>query len=65
MTKQPPRFEDLPEVLTPKELMLYLRIGRDAVYSALQSQTIRNIRIGQKFVIPREALRDFLAGAAE
>lgn len=65
MIKQRPRFEDLPDVLTPKELISYLPIGRDAVYSALQSQTIRNVRIGQRFVIPKEALREFLAGAAE
>lgn len=59
------RFEDLPDALTPKDVMDYLPIGRDAVYQALRSQTIRNVRIGQKFIIPKAALRDFLAGGVE
>ena len=45
--KQRLRFEELPDILTPKDLLHYLPIGRDAIYSALQSQAIRNIRVGQ------------------
>ncbi|HEY1656168.1 MAG TPA: excisionase family DNA-binding protein [Candidatus Tumulicola sp.] len=63
--KRRPRFEELPDILTPKDLLDYLPIGRDAVYSALESQAIRNVRIGQKFLIPREALREFLGGPVE
>lgn len=63
--KQRLRFEELPDILTPRDLLHYLPIGRDAIYSALQSQAIRNIRVGQKFLIPREALREFLGGAVE
>ena len=63
--KQRPRFEELPDILTPKDLLDYLPIGRDAIYSALESQAIRNVRIGQKFLIPREALREFLGGRVE
>jgi excisionase family DNA binding protein len=59
------RFEDLPELLTPKDLTEYLPLGRDAIYEALKSQTIRNVRVGQKFIIPKAALREFLGGAVE
>jgi excisionase family DNA binding protein len=58
-------FEELPDILTPKDLIKYLPIGRDAVYQALQSQVIPNVRIGQKFIIPKSALREFLGGAVE
>lgn len=59
------RFEELPEILTPDDLFKYLPIGRDAVYRALKSQTIRNVRIGQKFLITKGALREFLGGIVE
>jgi hypothetical protein len=58
-------FETLPEILTPKDIMNFLPIGRDGVYAALRSQAIRNIRIGQKFIIPKGALREFLGGTVE
>lgn len=63
--KQPLHFEDLPEILTPQHLIDYLPIGRDAVYSALKSQAIANVRVGQKFMVTRAALREFLGGHVE
>jgi hypothetical protein len=59
------RFEDLPEVLTPKHLIEYLPLGRDAIYSALNGQAIRNVRVGQKYIITKGALREFLGGGVE
>jgi excisionase family DNA binding protein len=59
------RFEDLPEVCTPQDLIRYLPIGRDGVYAALRTQAIRNTRLGQKFLIPKAAVRDFLGGEVE
>ncbi len=59
------RFTDLPDILTPKHLMQYLPIGRDTVYQALKSQAIRNVRIGQKIMVTKAALRDFLGGVVE
>ena len=53
-------LNDLPEVLTPRDLIEYLPVGRDKVYQALRSQAIRNIRLGQKIIIPKSSLRDFL-----
>lgn len=58
-------FEALPEILTPKDLMSYLPIGRDGVYAALKSQAIRNVRVGQKFIVTKAALREFLGGVVE
>jgi hypothetical protein len=62
---QSPHFAELPEILTPKHLMEYLPLGRDAIYDALKSQMIRNVRIGQKFIITKGALREFLGGDVE
>jgi hypothetical protein len=59
------RFAELPDILTPRDLMSYLPIGRDAIYDALKYQTIRNVRIGQKIMVTKSALREFLGGAVE
>lgn len=57
-----PQLDKLPEVLTATHVVTYLRgiFGRNAVYEMLRTQTIRNRRHGQKFLIPKAALRDFV-----
>lgn len=59
------RFDQLPDVLTPKEVQAFLRLGRNATYAALQDGRIRSVRYGQKFLIPKAALREFLGSNAE
>lgn len=56
------QLDNLPEVMTAAHVIGYLRgiFGREAVYDLLRSQRIRNRRHGQKFLIPREALREFV-----
>ncbi len=56
------RLDELPEVLTAADVVAYLRgiFGRNAVYDLLKSQRIRNRRHGQKFLVPKAALRDFI-----
>lgn len=56
------QLAELPEVLTARDVVAYLRgvFGRNAVYDLLNSQRIRNRRHGQKFLVPKTALRDFI-----
>jgi excisionase family DNA binding protein len=58
-------FAELPDILTPQNLMEYLPLGRDTVYAALKSQAIRNVRVGQKIIVTKSALREFLGGNVE
>lgn len=58
-------FEDLPDVLTPRDLIAFLPIGRSSVYEALRTQAIKSIRIGQRLLITKAALREFLGGHVE
>ena len=46
-------------------LLAYLPMGRNAVYNALKRQAIKNIRVGQKILITKAALREFLGGIVE
>ena len=59
------RFADLPDILTPHDLATFLPIGRNAIYDALKRQAIKNVRVGQKFLITKAALREFLGGMVE
>ena len=56
------QLDDLPELLTATDVVAFLRgiVGRNAVYDLLISQRIRNRRVGQKFLIPKSALREFV-----
>ena len=46
--------------LTPEDLIGLLPIGRDAVYRLLKEGRIRSVRVGRRYIIPREALDEFL-----
>ncbi|MGB8909096.1 MAG: helix-turn-helix domain-containing protein [Candidatus Cybelea sp.] len=59
------RFAELPDVLTPRDLIAYLPIGRNAVYDALRTRAIKSVRVGQKLLITKAALREFLGGDVE
>jgi excisionase family DNA binding protein len=58
-------YDQLPDILTPKEAQAFLRLGRNAIYAALKGGKIRSVRVGQKFLIPKAALREFLDRDAE
>jgi hypothetical protein len=59
------RFAELPDVLTPRDLIAFLPIGRNAVYDALRTRAIKSVRVGQKLLITKAALREFLGGNVE
>jgi Helix-turn-helix domain len=58
-------FEHLPDVLSPRDLIAFLPIGRSSVYEALRTNAIKSIRIGQRLLITKAALREFLGGHVE
>jgi excisionase family DNA binding protein len=59
------RFDDLPDVLTPAEVQSFLRLGRNATYDLLRAGTIRSVRLGQKYLIPLQAVRELLDRGGE
>lgn len=54
--KRSVRFDDLPDVLTPTEAGLALRIGRNAVYEAIHQGLIPSFRVGRTIRIPKAGL---------
>ena len=58
------RFSNVLEsctVLTPAEVMEVLGIGKNSIYTLLNSGTLRGFRIGRSWRISAEALEEFIA----
>ena len=53
-------FKDYPDVVTPSDLQVMLNIGRNTVYTILQEGLIRTIKVGKKYIIPKQNVIDFL-----
>ncbi len=58
-------FAALPDVMTPHDLIAFLPIGRNGVYDAIRSERIASVRVGQKLLVTKAALKAFLGGAVE
>lgn len=57
-------LESLPLVLRVDDLMLVLKIGRNAAYALVRSGQIKSLRIGNSYRIPRNELLRFLGESA-
>ena len=57
-------IEQLPLVLRVDDLMLVLKIGRNAAYALVRSGKIKALRIGNSYRIPRSELLRFLGESA-
>jgi excisionase family DNA binding protein len=55
-TAKPPRFEDLPEMVTVEEMGAFLRLSRNAAYELVKSGAIRSAKFGRLIRIPKQAL---------
>lgn len=53
-------LRDYPDVLSPEEVQSILHVGRTRAYKFLSSGTIKSIRIGRKYRIPKFYLYDYL-----
>lgn len=49
------------DVLTVNDIMNILHIGRNKAYELLRSKVIPSIRIGKKYVIPKNLMIEFLS----
>ncbi|MDK2012265.1 MULTISPECIES: helix-turn-helix domain-containing protein [unclassified Deinococcus] len=51
-------------VYNPKELEPLLQLSKNTINALLRSGRLRSVRVGRRYLIPREAIQQFLAGAA-
>ena len=58
-------FKEYPDVLTPGDLQKMLHIGRNAVYKILNEKLIDTIKIGKKYIIPKDNVIKYLSAASD
>lgn len=54
-------FKEYPDIITILDLQTMLHIGRNAAYKLLQDNSIVNIRVGKKYIIPKASVANFIA----
>jgi len=55
-------FENYPDIVTVRDLMTMLNIGKSTAYSLLKDQQIPNFKIKGKYIIPKQSVVDFVEG---
>lgn len=53
-------LESYPDVLTPEEAMKVLCIGRNNIYKLLQSGSLKSLKIGKQYRIPKKYILTFI-----
>ena len=53
-------FAEYPDCVDINDLQRMLNIGRNKAYELLQSQEIRNKKLGRIYLIPKQSVIDFI-----
>lgn len=53
-------FTEYDEILSIEDVMEILHIGKNSVYSLLKSNEIRNIRVGKRYIVPKQSVINFI-----
>ena len=53
-------FNELPLALNVDHIMRILGVSRNTVYTMIRSKQIGSIRVGHKYIIPKDSLKTFL-----
>jgi excisionase family DNA binding protein len=61
----PARIDQLPLMLTVREVAQILRIGRNEAYAAVADGSLPSVRIGRSIRIPRNSLGTLLGAARD
>ena len=53
-------FKEYNDVVTVDDVMKMLHIGRSNVYKLLNENSIKTIKVGKRFIIPKRSVIEFL-----
>lgn len=56
-------FKEFPDVITVDDLQKMLNIGRNSAYEILKSGVIKTIKVGKKYIIPKQSVINFIKAA--
>ncbi len=53
-------FKNYPDVVTVEDLQNMLHIGRNTAYGILKDGAIKTIKVGKKYIIPKQSVIEFI-----
>ena len=56
-------FSEYPDVVTAEEVMVMLRLGKTTVYQLLREGSIKSLRYGSRYIVPKKCVIDYLSAA--
>ena len=63
MNEKKEMFEEYPDILKIDDIQSMLQIGRNSAYTLLKQGLIKSIKIGKKYIVPKNAVIDFVKTA--
>ena len=54
-------FDQLPLVLSIRQVSQVLNLGRDATYNLVRAGKIHSIRVGHQYRVPKAAVQEYLS----
>lgn len=57
-------FSNYPDVITTEDLQNILNIGRNTAYILLKSGEIKTLKVGRRYIIPKNSVINFINKAS-
>lgn len=54
-------FSDYSDVVSVRDIMKILGVGRTSVLKLLQEDKIKSVRVGMKYIIPKNSVIDYMS----
>lgn len=54
-------FSEYSDIVTVDEVMKMLRLGKNTVYKLLKDDKITNVKVGARYVIPKQSVIEFVS----
>lgn len=61
MDKSKEIFSEYSDIVTVDEVMKMLRLGKNTVYKLLKDDEIMNVKVGVRYVIPKQSVIEFVS----
>lgn len=61
MDKSKEIFSEYSDIVTVDEVMKMLRLGKNTVYKLLEDDEIMNVKVGARYVIPKQSVIKFVS----
>ena len=51
-------FKSYPDIVSIEQIMIMLNLGKTKVYELLRNNTIKHVKIGKKYIVPKQTVID-------